>query len=202
MRIYSFLSILLLSMVVLVWAGEKAKINQPAPDFELIDSNGKTHSLSDFKGKYVVLEWVNFGCPFVRKHYDSGNMQKLQAEYTKKDVVWLSICSSAEGKQGYYEGADLTDQLQEEKIAGTAYLIDEDGKVGKMYQAKTTPHMYIINPEGILLYAGGIDDKASTDTDDIKGAKNYVAMALDQAMAGKDIAIQTSKPYGCSVKYK
>lgn len=192
----------LLLTVAAATASAAAKVDSPAPAFTLKDSNGKEHSLEDFKGKYVVLEWVNYDCPFVRKHYRSGNMQKLQTAYTDKDVVWLSICSSAPGKQGHFEGEDLTARIAEEKAVPTAYLVDADGSVGKEYDAKTTPHMYVINPEGVLIYAGAIDDKASTDVDDVRGAKNHVAAALDAAMAGKTIAVKSSKPYGCSVKYK
>lgn len=176
-------------------------IDKPAPDFTLKDTEGKKHSLSDYKGKYVVLEWINFGCPFVKKHYESGNMQMLQKKYTEKDVVWLSICSSAPGKEGHHSAEEIEKQLKEWEAAQTAYLIDEKGKVGRMYGAKTTPHMFIINPEGNLIYAGGIDDIPSTDTDDIAKAKNYVAAALDAAMSDKEIADQSTKPYGCSVKY-
>ena len=132
-------------------------LNKPAPDFTLIDSHGKKHTLSDYQGKYVVLEWVNFGCPFVRKHYNSGHMQKLQALYTSKDVVWLSICSSAQGKQGYMASNDeINEKLAEEGQKSTAYLIDAEGRVGRMYDAKTTPHMFVINKEGILVYDGGV----------------------------------------------
>jgi glutathione peroxidase-family protein len=181
---------------------KNARVDQPAPDFSLSDSEGKKHSLSDFKGKWVVLEWVNFGCPYVRKHYDSGNMQSLQKTYTEKDVVWLSICSSAPGKQGYYEGEELRSQIKEEGSSATAYLIDSEGTVGKMYEAKTTPHMYIVNPEGVLVYAGGIDNIPSSNKDDLKKATNYVRETLDVAMAGKEIVVKGSRPYGCSVKYK
>jgi peroxiredoxin len=178
------------------------RIGEAAPLFTLKDLQGKEYSLADLKGKFVVLEWVNFDCPFVGKHYGSGNMQKLQKEYTEKGVTWLSICSSAEGKQGYFELPELKERIAEEKSVPTAYLIDESGEVGKKYEAKTTPHMFVINPEGILLYAGGIDDKPSTDRDDIKTATNYVSLALDAAMAGQEVKVTASKPYGCSVKYK
>ncbi len=200
----SLLPILLISLAV-VYNGANAKnarVDQSAPDFSLMDSHGKKHSLSDFKGKWVVLEWVNFGCPFVRKHYDSKNMQSLQKAYTGKDVVWLSICSSAPGKQGYYEGEELTSQIKEEGSYATAYLIDAEGTVGKMYEAKTTPHMYIVNPEGVLVYAGGIDNIASSNKDDVAKANNYVKEALDSGLAGKEVAVKASKSYGCSVKYK
>ncbi len=177
-------------------------VDEPAPGFTLTDSKGNTHSLADFKGKFVVLEWINYDCPFVHKHYGSGHMQKLQNEYRAKDVVWLSICSSAPGKQGYFKGEELSERMKKEKAAPTAYLVDADGKVGKTYDAKTTPHMFVINPKGILIYAGGIDDIRSTDLDDIPKAKNYVQTALDEALAGKQVSTKWSQPYGCSVKYK
>lgn len=197
---------LLLTVSILVGSNagfaKTAKVDQPAPDFTLVDSNGKSHSLSDFKGKYVVLEWVNFDCPFVRKHYNGNNMQTLQKSYTEKGIVWLSVCSSAPGKQGHFETKELQERMKKEKAVPTAYLVDEDGTVGRMYEAKTTPHMYVINPEGILIYAGGIDNIASTNVDDLKKATNYVRDALESAIAGKEVAVKTSKPYGCSVKYK
>ena len=177
-------------------------VDAPAPAFTLTDSQGKTHSLSDFRGKFVVLEWVNYDCPFVRKHYGSGNMQNLQKTYTEKGVVWLSVCSSAPGKQGHFSGTALTERIAKEKGNQTAYLVDADGTVGKAYEAKTTPHMYVIDPEGVLIYAGAIDNMPSTDQDDIAKAQNYVAGALDAALAGKAVATKGSKPYGCSVKYK
>lgn len=183
-----------------VWAA-MATIDEKAPDFELQGADGKTYKLSDFKGKHVVLEWVNFGCPFVRKHYDSGNMQQLQQTYTDSGVVWLSIVSSAPGKQGFYEGEALQTQLKNEGVAHTAYLIDADGKVGKLYDARTTPHMYVISPEGKLVYAGGIDNIRSADVADIPKAINYVAQALNGILLGQEVTQKTSPPYGCSVKY-
>jgi peroxiredoxin len=180
---------------------QTAKLNEQAPDFKLVDSNGKEHSLSDFKGKVVVLEWVNFDCPFVKKHYNSKNMQSLQLKYTKKDVVWLSICSSAEGKQGNFSNEEISNRIKNHNAKMSAYLIDADGKVGKMYSAKTTPHMYVIDKDGKLVYAGAIDDKASTDLEDVKDAKNYVSNALDELLAGKNVSFQSSTSYGCSVKY-
>jgi peroxiredoxin len=182
------------------WAA-MATIDERAPDFALQAADGKTYKLSDFKGKHVVLEWVNFGCPFVRKHYDSGNMQQLQQTYTDSGVVWLSISSSAPGKQGFYEGEALQTQLKNESVAHTAYLIDADGKVGKLYGARTTPHMYVISPEGKLVYAGGIDNIRSADVTDIPKAVNYVAKALDGILVGQEVMQKTSPPYGCSVKY-
>lgn len=180
---------------------QEAKLNEQAPNFKLKDSNGKEHSLSDFKGKLIVLEWINYECPFVKKHYDSKNMQTLQEKYTKQGLIWLTICSSAESKQGNFANDEINRRSKKHNAKFTAYLNDSDGKVGKMYGAKTTPHMYIINEEGKLVYAGGIDDKASTDLEDIKDAKNYVSLALEELLAGKDVSVQSSKPYGCSVKY-
>ena len=179
-----------------------AQIDKPAPDFALSDVNGKQHKLSDYKGKIVVLEWVNYDCPFVKKHYSSGNMQSLQGNYTKKDVVWLSICSSAPGKQGYFAIPDVKKHMSEVKAMPTAYLLDSEGNVGKMYGAKTTPNMYVVDSQGMLRYAGAIDDTPSTDKDDIPKATNYVRSALESLMAGKDIAVKTSTPYGCGVKYQ
>ena len=180
---------------------QEAKLNEQAPNFKLADSNGKEHSLSDFKDKIVVLEWINYECPFVKKHYDSKNMQTLQEKYTKQGLIWLTICSSAESKQGNFTNDEINSRSKKHGAKFTAYLVDSDGKVGKMYGAKTTPHMYIINKAGKLVYAGGIDDKASTDLEDIKDAKNYVSLALEELLAGKDVSVQSSKPYGCSVKY-
>ncbi|MFQ5822931.1 MAG: thioredoxin family protein [bacterium] len=177
-------------------------IGKPAPDFTLTDSNGKKHSLSDYQGKFVVLEWFNPDCPFVKKHYGSGNMQKLQKKYTKKDVIWLIINSSAPGKQGHCPPDKANKIIKEENAAPTAFLLDHDGKVGKLYGAITTPHMYIINPKGVLVYNGAIDDKPSTKREDIAKAKNYVQLALDEAMAGKKVLIKVTQPYGCTVKYK
>lgn len=193
--------LLLLFFAAVSINAQTAAIDKEAPDFTLTDSHGKTHSLSDYKGKYVVLEWINFECPFVKKHYESGNMQQIQRKYTQEDVVWLTICSSAEGKQGYYENDEINKRSEKAGANYTAYLIDKDGKVGKMYSAKTTPHMYVINPEGVLIYAGGIDDKATTDKDDLVDAKNYVINALDASMAGEEVKDKVSQPYGCSVKY-
>ena len=197
---------LVLGVTGLVIAGDKdkamhAEIDKAAPNFTLSDASGKKLTLADYKGKYVVLEWINVDCPFVKKHYNSGNMQSLQKDYAKKGVVWLSICSSAPGNQGYYEGKDITKRMESSKGMQTAYLVDADGMVGKMYGAKTTPHMFIINPDGVLIYAGGIDDKPSTNTADIDGATNYVQQCLEAAMSGKPIATKSAAPYGCSVKY-
>jgi peroxiredoxin len=174
---------------------------QAAPDFKLTDTKGQVHSLSDFKGKHVVLEWFNHDCPFVVKHYESGNMQSLQKEYTGKGVVWLSINSSAPGKQGHYTPEESNKMTQDKGVSSTAVLLDSDGKVGKMYGAKTTPHMYVIDPQGVLIYQGAIDSTPSTDPADIPASKNYVKAALDASLSGGVVREATTKSYGCSVKY-
>lgn len=178
-----------------------AVVGKAAPAFQLTDLNGETVKLSDFKGKFVVLEWVNFECPFVRKHYGSENMQKLQKTYTGKDVVWISICSSAPGKQGHLTADEAKAATKEEGAAPSRFLLDPKGVAGKAYGAKTTPHMYVIDPKGKLLYNGAIDDTPSTKVADIPTSKNYVVAALDAALAGKSVPTNTTKPYGCSVKY-
>jgi len=178
-----------------------AVVGQPAPAFTVSDSNGKVHSLADFKGKIVVLEWWNFECPFVAKHYGSGNMQKLHKEWTAKGVVWLTVSSSAPGKQGHVDGVKADALMKEKAGAPTAVLLDHDGKAGKAYGAKTTPHMFVIDAKGTVAYAGGIDDKPSTEQADIATAKNYVSAALAEVTAGKAVTTATSQPYGCSVKY-
>lgn len=183
-----------------LWA--EAKAGEAAPNFTLTDSNGKSHQLSELKGKTVVLEWVNYECPFVKKHYDSGNMQGLQKEYTGKGVVWLAVASSAEGKQGYYAPKETNEMAAKQKSAATAILLDADGTVGRLYGAKTTPQMFIINPEGKVVYAGAIDDKASAKPEDIATSKNYVKSALDETLAGKPVSTASTVSYGCSVKYK
>ena len=182
-------------------AAEAPKVGAPAPNFSLPDSQGKTRSLGDFKGKYVVLEWFNPGCPFVQKHYTSDNMQRLQKQFTGKDVVWLTIDSSAEGKEGYLTPEEANKQVAEWKMKSTALLLDPTGKVGHEYAATNTPHMYVIDPTGKLIYSGAIDDKPSTNPQDVAGATNYVKAALTEAMEGKPVATPTSRAYGCSIKY-
>ena len=177
-------------------------VGSPAPAFTLTDTRGKQHNLADYKGKYVVLEWVNFGCPFVKKHYESGNMQSTQKKAVDQGVVWLSVCSSAPGKQGNMPAAEWNEEIAERKLASTAVLIDESGAVGKTYGSKTTPHMYIVNPEGVLIYKGAIDDKPNTNKDSIPGARNHVLAALDESLSGKPVSTASTTPYGCSVKYK
>lgn len=173
----------------------------PAPDFVLTDTRGAERSLAEFKGKYVVLEWFNHGCPFVKKHYDSGNMQALQKEFTDKGVIWLSINSSAADKEGYTSAAEADALTAEKQAVPTAVLLDGAGSVGKLYGAQTTPHMFVINPEGVLIYQGAIDSKASADPEDIASSQNYVRSALMEAMAGQAVSVPTTKSYGCSVKY-
>lgn len=178
------------------------EIGDRAPAFTLTDTNGKKHNLADFSGKVVVLEWTNHGCPFVKKHYAPGNMQKLQKEWTSAGVVWLTISSTNSGHADYQTPAQANQWLQESKAAPTAMLLDEDGRVGKLYEAKTTPHMYIIGANGTLLYQGAIDSMRTAKSEDIAKADNYVALALGEIMAGKVVTKSSTKPYGCSVKYK
>jgi peroxiredoxin len=194
-----FLAVIALAVTASIQASPQ--LGKPAPDFSLNDLSGKKHELSDLKGKFVVLEWVNFGCPFVRKHYGSENMQRLQKEFTEKGVVWLSICSSAPGKQGNETPEAAKIGLSRFGSAASAYLVDQDGKVGRLYGAKTTPDMFVINPEGILIYAGAIDDKPTPNPSTIAGANNYVEAALTEAESGKAVSVPSTKPYGCSVKY-
>jgi peroxiredoxin len=185
----------------LIVQAKDAEVGNPAPNFTLSDLSGKPRSLSEFKGKFVVLEWTNPECPFVKKHYGSGNMQALQKKWTGKGAVWLTISSSAKGKQGFYSAQEWQGIAKERGDNGTALLLDSDGKVGKAYGAKTTPHVFIVSPQGLLIYKGAIDDKASPDPEDIKGAKNFVDLALDQAFAGKPVSYSSTQSYGCSVKY-
>jgi len=177
------------------------KVGDTAPDFKGTDSNDKTQTLVQYRGRYVVLEWHNHDCPFTRKHYVSGNMQSLQKQWTSKGVVWLTVISSAPGQEGYMTAAEENSYMKKVNAAPTATILDPTGVIGREYGAKTTPDMFVINPEGKLIYAGAIDDHASTDPEDIKTSKNYVSEALTQAMAGKEVATAVTRPYGCSVKY-
>jgi peroxiredoxin len=173
----------------------------PAPDFKGTDSNGVQHSLSQYKGKYVVLEWANKGCPYDQKHYLSGNMANLQKEWTAKGVIWLSVISSAPGEQGYVTPSEENAYIKNMHVASTAVLLDPTGAIGHLYSAKTTPHMFVIDPTGKLIYEGAIDNKPTTDQADLKGAQNYLNDALNASMAGKPVAVESTRPYGCSVKY-
>ncbi len=195
------LATLLISTAVA--AAHAVTVGHVAPDFSLTDVNGKSVKLSDFKGKNVVLEWTNPGCPFVVKHYGSYNMQALQKAAIGKGVVWLSVNSTAKSHADYLEPAKLGTKITVEWKGGASHiLMDESGKVGQSYDAKTTPHMYVIDPAGKLIYAGGIDDKRSANPADVKTAKNYVRAALDETLAGKTVTVATAQPYGCSVKYQ
>lgn len=192
---------LAVALMMAITAAQAARVGEPAPQFTATDTNGQAHKLSDYQGKFVVLEWTNRGCPYTQKQYNSGNMQRLQREWTSKGVVWLTVISSAPGKQGYVTAADENAYVKQINASPTAVLLDPTGALGHLYEAKTTPHMFIINPRGILIYNGAIDDKPTTDLADVPGAKNYVSMALDEAMAGNPVSVATSRPYGCSVKY-
>lgn len=176
-------------------------VGEMAPEFTAVDSDGNTHNLSDFRGKTVVLEWTNHECPFVVKHYSVGNMQKLQKEATDKGVVWLSIHSSAEGKQGHVNSEEAKAVAKEQGANVTAQLLDGSGEIGRLYDAKTTPHMFVIDTEGKLAYAGAIDSDSSFKPESIEGATNYVMAAIDALQAGTEIEVSSTKPYGCSVKY-
>ena len=182
-------------------AAATPSVGKSAPGFELADSNGKRHALADYRGSYVVLEWTNHECPFVRKHYGSGNMQKLQKDATADGVVWLSIISSAPGRQGHVSPDEANALTRSRDASPSAVLMDPEGTVGQLYGARTTPHMYIVDPAGTLVYMGGIDDKPSTRQSDVTIAKNYVRVALAEAKAGKSISQAVTRPYGCSVKY-
>ena len=177
-------------------------VGSAAPDFSLPDAKGKPHSLSEYKGKYVVLEWFNPECPFVKKHYGGGNMQKLQEQYTSKGVVWLTIDSNAPGTEGNLSPEQAEKVANAWKTKQTALLLDPEGKAGRAYGAKNTPNMVIISPEGKIVYEGAIDSKATPNPGDIPSSTNYVKVALDESLSGKPVSNPTTRPYGCSVKYK
>ena len=195
----STLAITLLAVSLPAFAAAPA--GQPAPAFTVTDLDGKAVNLADYKGKTVVLEWHNFGCPFVQKHYRSGNMQGLQKKYAG-DVVWLAVNSTNKTASDYTEPKKLSGQLKEFGATPAKYLMDEPGTMGLAYGAKTTPHMYIIDPAGKVVYNGAIDDKRSTNVEDVKTAKNYLVAALDEMKAGKPVTVATTTPYGCTVKYR
>lgn len=178
-----------------------AEVGSTAPSFELRDTYGNKHTLAEFKGKYVVLEWLNYDCPFVGKHYKSNNMQSLQKKYTGKGVVWLSVVSSKPGSQGYYPPAEMNKLTKDKGAAPTAVLMDPDGTVGHAFGARTTPQMVVIDPQQRVIYSGAIDNLPSTDVEDVAKATNYVSAALDESMGGKEVTVKTSQPYGCGVKY-
>jgi hypothetical protein len=173
----------------------------PAPDFKGTDSNGTQHTLSEYRGKYVILEWANKGCPYDQKHYLSGSMENLQKEWTAKGVIWLSVISSAPGEQGYVTPSEENTYLKTMHAAPTAALLDPTSTIARLYEAKTTPHIFVIDPVGKLIYQGAIDDKPTTEQADLKGARNYLNEALTAAMAGNPVPVASTRPYGCSVKY-
>jgi peroxiredoxin len=201
MKTKSILTILASLATTTLLALDSPPVGSAAPDFSLTDGKGQTHSLSQYKGKYVVLEWFNPECPFVKKHYGSGNMQKLQEQYTSKGVVWLTIDSNAPGSEG-----NMTPE-QAEKVAAawkthqTALLLDPEGKAGRAYGAKNTPNMVVISPEGKIAYEGAIDSKATPNPSDIPNSTNYVKVALDESLAGKPVTTANTRPYGCGIKY-
>jgi len=184
------------------WSSVSAiRVGDAAPAFSATDDHGVTRQLSDYRGKFVVLEWHNQGCPYVGKHYGSGNMQALQKTWTARDVVWLTVVSSAPSQQGYVTAAQSQTYVTAQRASPTAVLLDKTGAIGHAYDAKTSPHMFVINPDGVVVYNGAIDDRPTSNHDDIEGARNYVSAALTEAMAGKAVTIATTQPYGCSVKY-
>jgi peroxiredoxin len=192
------------AFAIALWPGAvlaQAVVGSPAPNFTATDSHGQSHSLDQYRGKYVVLEWHNQGCPYTKKHYVSGNMQSLQKEWTAKGVVWFTVISSAQGEQGYVTDAQENVYLAQMHADPTAVLMDSGGRLGHLYGAKTTPEMYVIDPNGKLVYEGAIDDRPTPDPSDIKGADNYLNDALTEAMAGKPVAKSYTRSYGCSVKY-
>jgi peroxiredoxin len=200
-RLPSLLASLVIVSTFVPSLAQEVRIGAAAPDFKATDSNGKPESLDQYRGKYVVLEWHNQGCPYTKKHYTSGNMQSLQKEWTAKGVVWLTVISSAKGEQGYVTADQENSYLSRMHAVPTAVLLDSDSKVARLYSAKTTPQMVVIDPAGKVIYDGAIDDKPTPDPEDIKGAKNYVDEALGAAMAGEAVPMPFTRPYGCSVKY-
>jgi AhpC/TSA family len=190
-----------LSWCVASTAYAAAAIGQPAPAFTATDTAGKAVSLADFKGRTVVLEWVNPGCPYVRKHYGSANMQATQKAAVDKGVVWLAVNSTAADASDYLAPAAMAGWMKEQKAAASATLMDANGQVGRAYGARTTPHLYVIDTKGVLVYAGAIDSKPSANPADVKTATNHVNQALAETLAGKPVSVAATQPYGCSVKY-
>jgi peroxiredoxin len=182
-------------------ASAQAVVGQPAPAFTAVDAAGKPHSLAEFKGKHVVLEWVNPGCPYVQKHYNSGNMPATQKLAASKGVTWLAISSTAKDASDYRTPADLAAWIKGKEGAPAATLIDADGKIGRAYGARTTPHMYLVDPQGMLVYAGAIDSKPTANPADIASATNYVSQAIGEVLAGKAVSQPVTRAYGCSIKY-
>ena len=198
---FSSCAALAAALLSLSLPAQSVRVGDPAPAFSATDSQGKTESLSAYRGKYVVLEWHNQGCPYTRKHYVSGNMQALQKEWTAKGVAWFTVISSAPGHQGYVTSSEENQYLAQMHAAPTSVLMDPDAKIARLYSAKTTPQMIVIDPEGKLIYDGAIDDRPTDDPADVKGANNYLTDALTAAMAGKPVNPAYTRPYGCAVKY-
>jgi AhpC/TSA family len=197
---YIFSAALALAIAAIPLAA--ARVGDSASDFTATGSNGQAYKLADFRGKFVVLEWHNQGCPYTIKHYQSGNMERLQKEWTAKGVVWFTVISSAPGQQGYVNAAQENDYMKRMNASPTAALLDPNGQLGHLYNAKTTPQMVVIGPTGTMLYNGAIDDRPSSSMSDISRAKNYLTQALTEAMEGKPVSTPTTRPYGCSVKYR
>lgn len=198
---YIHVTTFILLLIAPQFAISAAKAGQPAPDFMGSASNGKSYHLADYRGKFVVLEWHNNGCPYTQKHYNSGNIQNLQKEWTAKGVIWFTIISSAPGKQGYVNANEENNYMSKMGAAPTAALLDPAGTIGHLYDAKTTPQMIVINPQGVVVYDGAIDNRPTSDLKDISGATNYVSLALGQSFSGKAVETAATRPYGCSVKY-
>lgn len=205
-QLFYTISLALISLLLINMTTERSAegpvIGERAPDFEVADAYGNVHSLSDFEGSYVILEWLNHDCPFVRKHYDGGNMQRLQEKYTEKGVVWLSVISSAPGTQGHLEPEAARAITSEKNASPTAVLLDPDGTMGRAYDARVTPHMYIIGPDGTLEFNGAIDDRPTARLSDLEGAHNFIEAAMTALMNGEEVAVRTNTPYGCTVKYE
>jgi peroxiredoxin len=189
------------ALLLAVHPATAQEIGKPAPAFTAANLKGENLSLAEFIGKVVVLEWANFSCPFVKKHYESGNLPKLQESYQAKDVVWITINSSAKGKQGFHEPAEMSDLAAKQGNKAEHFIIDAEGTIGKAYAAKVTPHLFIINKDGVLVYDGAIDSKATTDAADVETADKLFVNALDATLAGAEVANAKNQPYGCGVKY-
>lgn len=200
-KIFLGLFIVLVSMPILHVAQAKVEVGKPAPNFQGTDSQGNAINLSDYAGKIVVLEWSNHECPYVVKHYSGGNMQSLQKEATDQGIVWLTIVSSAKGKQGHTTAQDANNVIKAQGIHSTARILDSSGTIGHLYGARTTPHMFVIDKSGKIAYAGAIDSNGSIKSSAIAGATNYVREAVNSLTAGKPVEVASTKPYGCSVKY-
>lgn len=197
-------NVLLLALMLIVTSTStlaKPEIGAPAPDFSGTDSEGKTWTLDELEGRRVILEWTNHDCPYVQKHYRTGNMQALQREATGDGYVWLSVISSAPGKQGHVAAEQANELTETRDAAPTAVLLDEEGRIGRAYEARTTPHLFVIDEDGTLVYMGGIDDRPTTDPADVAGAGNYVRAAMAELAAGGPVSRSVTRPYGCSVKY-